>query len=368
VPAYCVYDSKGTPCGGIFEADGDTMASTRHTYDGIFMAYDTCLMVVCNGPFGGSGGSYCPQDNSHNDWCGNAYWFFDPINIRWTHTIGGLGLGPGSPVAQNPTTGLVYSCRAGNALFREVNYKNGTYTDLSQWDSPNWEGYRAMEYYGPNNSCLFFGEDNVWEWEIDHPEKSWVLKNPAGTHADAYNHRVSYDSTNNVFCIFRNGAFRYYSYKDNRWYGIPYATTYPSNPQFHNSWYDPVNNIHILIGSDRKTWAYKFSNTPGEFPGTSAGTTPVTKTVQSVPAVQVSVMPNPVNKIASIIANNLEFSWDIHLDFYDLRGRLIDRIHADPARLRSGVSWNTTDLSNGVYLLQIRAGADILTKKILIHK
>jgi len=84
--------------------------------------------------------------------------------------------------------------------------------------------------------------------------------------------------------------------------------------------------------------------------------------------VKVISSPNPFSSRVTLnisLKNNAEVS----LKLYDLKGRLVrerDAIHISNGT--HDISMETNDLSNGIYLLQVKAGSEIITKKITCLK
>jgi hypothetical protein len=88
------------------------------------------------------------------------------------------------------------------------------------------------------------------------------------------------------------------------------------------------------------------------------------------PAVLVNITANP-NPFSSVVTFNvnLKNSAELSVKLYDLRGRVVKQVDSRSySRGTHNVSMETSDLSNGMYLLQVKAGSDIITKKITCLK
>jgi hypothetical protein len=88
------------------------------------------------------------------------------------------------------------------------------------------------------------------------------------------------------------------------------------------------------------------------------------------PEVFLKVISSP-NPFSSEVTFNvkLKISTELKIKLYDLKGRLIRELDATPYSKGShDISMETSDLSNGIYLLQLRAGSETLTKKITCLK
>jgi hypothetical protein len=88
------------------------------------------------------------------------------------------------------------------------------------------------------------------------------------------------------------------------------------------------------------------------------------------PAVLVNVIssPNPFSSHVTFdvsLKNNAELS----LNLYDLRGREVKKLGSTPySKGTHNIRMDTKDLPNGIYLLQVKAGSEIITKKITCLK
>jgi len=88
------------------------------------------------------------------------------------------------------------------------------------------------------------------------------------------------------------------------------------------------------------------------------------------PAVLVNVAssPNPFSSHVTFdvsLKNNTELS----LNLYDLRGREVKKLGSTPySKGTHNIRMDTKDLPNGMYLLQVKAGSEIITKKITCLK
>jgi PKD repeat protein len=111
---------------------------------------------------------------------------------------------------------------------------------------------------------------------------------------------------------------------------------------------------------------------------TGHGATPITLTVMAPTLTGVSVIeettstlenyPNPFNESTVI---NYYISKDANVELYvmDLLGNVISTI--DNTRKQSGnynVTWNASDVANGMYILQMKVNDQLIIKKIVVSK
>ncbi len=97
---------------------------------------------------------------------------------------------------------------------------------------------------------------------------------------------------------------------------------------------------------------------------------PSTISEHVIPALFDSVASKP-NPFSSQVTFNIDLknSADVSLKLYDLRGRVVKDISSTPySKGVHDISMNTNDLPSGIYLLQVMAGSEIITKKITCLK
>jgi hypothetical protein len=185
---------------------------------------------------------------------------------------------------------------------------------------------------------------------------------------------------NNVFFFIKDTAFHYYSYQTNTWYHIPYSTQYPGNAANKNVIYDPVNNVAIVVTvptpppwSLRYTWAYKFSNTPGRFPGTSSQSA-VANAQAGNAGLSINVVPNPINGMARIsISSRFKVQGSkFKVQILTINGKVVKdltpRIPNSSFVIRNSFTFclQAKGLSPGVYLIRAFTGKNIYCKKVVI--
>ena len=106
---------------------------------------------------------------------------------------------------------------------------------------------------------------------FDPIKETWEHKTPTGELPHSYDRDIVWDELQKVFvCFPRKGGVHYYSPAENKWYR-PKVTGEVDEllrRVWHHHIYDPVNNVHIGIGYRWRTFAFKFSDKAGKFPGT----------------------------------------------------------------------------------------------------
>ncbi|MDP2172766.1 MAG: T9SS type A sorting domain-containing protein [Candidatus Cloacimonadaceae bacterium] len=88
------------------------------------------------------------------------------------------------------------------------------------------------------------------------------------------------------------------------------------------------------------------------------------------PGVLVNAVPSP-NPFSSHVTFdiNLKNNAELSLKLYDLRGREVKQLGSTPyPKGTHNIRMDTYDLPNGIYLLQVKAGSEIITKKITCLK
>ncbi|MBL8027115.1 MAG: T9SS type A sorting domain-containing protein [Fibrobacteres bacterium] len=295
------------PAGGTIGYDGDKRPISRHTYDQLDMAADTCLLIMsatqCD-----KGGCMSPSQWTNWEYFHDRYvWVFDPVRVSWTRlSPDAVPANFAVGTALDPSTGLLYMAGGRNYDVHTYDWKTRK-REIVASCPVGWASCQAMTYNPVNHSMLLFAAANIYEYDIT--AKTWTAKNPRGTHVNSYLRAVSFDSVNQVFGVINNGAFSYYSPWTNTWYSLPFDTSrFPVNPAFNCTVYDPVNNVYVLLtygtGSIRykgwTTWTYKFSDTPGLFPGTRPVLNASERGITAGPLLTISVTPNPFKTDVSL--------------------------------------------------------------------
>jgi hypothetical protein len=88
------------------------------------------------------------------------------------------------------------------------------------------------------------------------------------------------------------------------------------------------------------------------------------------PAVLINVISSP-NPFSSRVTFNISLknNAELSLKLYDLRGRVVKELGSTPySKGNHNLSMDTNDLSNGIYLLQVKVGSEMITKKITCLK
>jgi hypothetical protein len=139
---------------------------------------------------------------------------------------------------------------------------------------------------------------------------------------------------------------------------------------YHHHVYDPVNNVHIMVGAGWNTYAYKFSNTSGLFPGTG-GATGAVHNFKERNLTNLSATPNPF--AASVIFRYQQFSGSsLKLVITDINGAIVYSKDIVPKASGTFV-WNGNRQNGGaaaagIYLASISDGTSKKVAKIIISR
>lgn len=346
------------PDGGTVGYDGDVRPISRHTYDQLDMASDTCLMIMsatqCD-----KGGCQPFWLDYHKD---RYIWLFDPVAVRWKRlSPDAITANFAVGTALDPATGLLYMAGGRNYDIHSYDWKTMKRSVVGSCPV-GWASCQAMTFNPVHGSMLLFTSSNILEYDI--AANTWSTKNPSGNHVNSYLHAVPFDSVNQVFGVFKDGGFSYYSPVTNAWYSVPYDTTrFPQNPAFNCTVYDPVNNAYISLTYNGyygwTTWAYKLSDTPGRFPGTRGGTRAEGGVSSAGAALRLSVAPNPFSASTRILVRgNARVD---NLAVYDITGRKMTVWKT----VGKDLTWKAGMLPAGLYVLKAKAGSHVLSQKLL---
>ncbi|MBL8027410.1 MAG: T9SS type A sorting domain-containing protein [Fibrobacteres bacterium] len=356
-----LFDSAGQKLGGV-RYNGKIYAGSRHTYDGLEMAADSNIMISAQAQeFSG-----CQVDKYDSLFQGGSGLFtLDPTKKEWS-LIHKAGLATSYCYsAVNPAEpDLIYLGSAGMGGFNAVNWKTGEkITKRSVSFSAGSD--MSMTYCPERKSFLAFPYSSLYEYSI--ATNTWTKLSPLGTPPNCYSLNVVYDSLNKVFCCFYDSSFYYYSPSANTWYNLP-KKRYLSR-LFHHHVYDPVNNVHVMVGAGWNTYAFKFSDTPGLFPGTG-GFSGVEKRVHTGSLPILSVNPNPSATSTTLFYSGFGYE-PLKLTITTINGKNVFDKTITPNKGNSYI-WKPASTNGnsaaGVYIARLTNGKLTKTAKIMISR
>ena len=360
----------GWPDGGTIGYDGDKRPISRHTYDQLDMASDTCLMIMSATQCDKGG---CMSQEQWNAWAyfhDTYIWLFDPVRVKWTRlSPDAIPANFATGTALDPVSGLLYMAGGRNYDIHSYDWRTRTRTVVGSCPI-GWASCQAMTFLPGRRSMLLFAASNIYEYDI--AAKSWSTKNPSGTHVDSYLHAVAFDSANQVFGTIKDGRFSYYSPWTNAWYGLAYNTSaFPADPTFNCMIYDPVDNVYVALKSEAgqyygwTTWAYKFSDTPGRFPGTRGNTLMEHGVSPGQAALAISATPNPFRTAVRIQCSGNAAPDNGEVGIYDIAGKQVWRT----TLRQNGAVWNAGPNGSGLYVaVYITAAGNRVSKLLFLAK
>jgi hypothetical protein len=273
--ANAVKTAGGQNLGGV-KSKGKVWAGSRHTYDGLVMLPDKGLMVSMQAQeFVGASysmpGGEATYDANYKG--GTGLWIFDPVKREWTVSDKtGLATAYCYAEASPKRPELIYFGSAGRDDFFALNIKTLEVKKLASHMNVDTGGDMSMTWYPEKDTFLAFptnpnGKTGCRVLEYDPARNIWAELKPAGDAPSTYSINVAYDALNKVFVCFGDNRCFYLSPVENKWYKLDKQLPI-ANRLFHHHVYDPVDNVHILVGDKWDTYAYKLSDEPGKLPGT----------------------------------------------------------------------------------------------------
>jgi hypothetical protein len=274
-----VFDKDGKGLAGI-KYKGKIWAASRHTYDGLAIAPDQCLMLCVQGVTSAGLGYGMDAKAFVECYTGMGLWIFDPVKRQWSVSkTNGLAVAyAGSAVWPKEPDWVYFYSMAGK--FGAVNWRTEEVRDLGR--IPAGFSYVGLEYWPDEEALVAFPKGprdagdpdrfgtrakNRVMYRYGLAARKWTTVEVQGDAPATYDSNVVYDTRNRVFvcCSITDGFFHYYSPRENRWY----KTDVKANANIrHHLVYDPVDNVHIVTASRWKTVAFKLSDEPGRLPGT----------------------------------------------------------------------------------------------------
>ncbi|GMV79378.1 MAG: hypothetical protein AMXMBFR7_05620 [Planctomycetota bacterium] len=270
-----LFDAEKKPLGGL-RYQGKIYASSRHTYDGLVVPPNQSLMI-CTQLVGEIGGSYLDGTVYKECYKGSGLWTFDPVKREWSVSKkAGLAMNHvGSAVWPKEPDWIYFYAQTGT--FRAVNWKTEEVRDLGKIPKGLPYSYAGLEYFPDEEALVALPRgpketpQNKLFCKYDLKSGQWTTVETQGEAPATHDCNAVYDPRNRVFVVFAEGDFFYFSPRDNRWYktGSNAEALVGEKMIRHRHDYDPVNNVHLIVGRGWKTVAFKLSDTPGSLPGTA---------------------------------------------------------------------------------------------------
>ena len=124
-----------------------------------------------------------------------------------------------------------------------------------------------------------------------------------------------------------------------------------------------VWNVAVTVESDCDACSYTYTQTVGI---TACGPKDDGGRLSQATTKKLSLYPNPAKESFILRIGSTEIV-DKEIQILDTSGRLIRRVELNP--MQNQVKVNTQELSNGIYLVQLRSGTSIIaTEKIVVEK
>jgi hypothetical protein len=349
--------------------NGLTYAGSRHTYDGIEMAPDTNIVVL--GQAFEFKGCVALSNTVYETYYkgGSGLFTMDPGAGEWeVSDEAGLAMAY-CYSAFNPQESdwLYYGNSGYTSEFFKLNWKTHEIVKLASRPSGSRQVDHSMTYCPTTHSFYSFpcgssgGNGNVIRYDL--LTGTWHTMNPTGPAPNTYSINVVWDDINKVLACFDNSTddFCYYSPVENKWYQVDQNMSMAR--LFHHHIYDPVNNVHIMIGAESwswKTYAYKFSDEPGTFPGT--GMTTAVETGISSAGIVLRVSPNPFSSTTVIKISSKFKVQSSKFKVFDASGRLIRDLSEEiNGKSKVSLKWDGRDFNDkpvgpGLYFLRLTYG------------
>jgi hypothetical protein len=266
-----VLDKDGKALGGV-KYKGKMWAASRHTYDGLVMAPAQCLMI-CAQQVSGAGLGYGMDAAGFRAYVGQGLWIFDPLKREWSVSkANGLALNHlGAAVWPKEPDWVYFYSQTGQ--FRAVNWKTEEVRDLGKPAPGMSSSYAGLEYYPDEEALVAFPKGpkdspaNRVMCTYNLVARKWTTAEVQGDAPNTYDINVVYDARNKVFVCLSGGVFYYYSPRERRWSKVDADTGLTGTVRHHHV-YDPVDNVHIVVGGRWKTVAFKLADQPDRLPST----------------------------------------------------------------------------------------------------
>jgi hypothetical protein len=352
------YASDGGPC-------------SRHTYD--YIDYIPDIDRFCS--FGGSGFYNSGQTGTNHTDC------FDFDSKTWEQKSDAIG--------QN----WISACTGYDPVTKTVLLKTSR---VSQWDitSDSWtqryDWLASTDYTRTcdvdiNNRCFIcLGRDEVISWDLTVPSPAKIPKvtlsttgatsivnanYPGFVYEPVTEEMIAWDGGQDLYTldVATEVWTRHSGGGDNP--GSPNGTG--TNGRFR---YVPSKNVFILVNTvSTNVFIYRHTadtHAPNWYldlfgidtTSVSQGNLPVSA---SGPVLQVH--PNPVTsmvKIAVSFQPSAISKKTVPIKIFGVNGKMVKKLTADSRQLTAGITWHTSRLPAGIYILKTKIGTKTLTRRI----
>jgi hypothetical protein len=237
-----------------------------------------------------------------------------------------------------------------------------------QWSSLPWSGstYHYFSVYNPAHKVIFFGGGNGSRAinKLDASLKITSLGGapiPVGTS----NGNVTTDPVSGQYLVYNGGSTFYeYNISTNKWTStstLPPASIRHLFPKELAA--APVSTYGVVMYlcydasnyKDPVVYLYKHSET------TSTDALPWMDLSLSLK--EIKILPNPFNSRTSIVFSNSLKGADVSI--YNLSGKLVKKFERSNG---NQITWQPKHLTNGIYLLKVKAGSKLFSTKLLFQK
>lgn len=269
VAANSVKSKGGKNLGGVRWKD-KVWAGSRHTYDGLVVLPDKDVLVSMQA-MEFKGGHMSAADFDAHYYEGSGLWTFDPVKRAWSVSENaGLALLYCYAEISPRRPSLIYYGNAYSSNFQVLDLKTLEVKKLPGPPMAETGSDMSMAWYPERDTFFVFpsgdGKGTVNVSEFNPAANAWTKLKCEGDLPNTCGKNVVYDQVNKVFVCFAGRRCYYLNPQESKWYKIDQEL--PLKRLFHHHSYDPVNNVHIMVGDAWETYAYKLSDEPGKLPGT----------------------------------------------------------------------------------------------------
>jgi hypothetical protein len=366
-----INDPSPTDNSGCAETYSDGRPRSAHTYN--YLQYLPSIDRFCS--FG--------IQAAYPGICGfPTTWTFDFTAEEWETRSNVPSGGSGySFSAVDPKTGFVFT-HAGYSSGRLCRYNPyaDTWTSRSGGDMI-YSGFEFTAAIDPLlRKMVTIGNGKVFVWPVDQTDRA-VETSTSGSSGIIGGNAVGfdYDPVSETFIAWDGGMGIYsLDLKTNTWTKPSTNGSNPGATNMNHTYgrfrYVPSKNVFVVANDvDRNVFIYRHTAAASapqwylDMLADQAASTNRSSVPATVSGLMVEVLPNPFNSVAKIILRSKEARYkDAKIKIYNVTGNLCFSASLLPAS--SEYTWNPSNLSAGIYVVQVKAGSRVMCKKLLLQK
>jgi hypothetical protein len=244
------------------------------------------------------------------------------------------------------------------------------WTELLPAPAPPGDLHHSMCYDPGNKQLLaYIRTGELWTLDVTSPTK-WV-KRASGSSSSGSGNAIAFDAAAQRAVVVEPST-KTWNPASNSWSNVTSGLDVDWSMA-----YDPVHNVTFAVTNGMKVYALKLVDDP---PGIGIDTAGQIKECEVVGEVEeeiekysnvpgIQVQPNPFNSVVKIAVScqlSAISKEPVPIKIYGINGKIVKKLTADSRQLIAGITWNASSQPAGIYILKLKTGSNVLTKRIFV--